>query len=647
MDKTLNVSLPQELKDLKIEAKPFLGWHYTSKSDLANNKSIGWVSSGDKLPDLQIVNPSPNVPDVLSIKSLVPSQLSAFYGFNKVRNLGQGQTIYIVDAYGNPNYQTDLDYFCAQFGLPKTTVDNYYVGGIPSWNTVTSATSADWMNWAYETNLDLQYAHAMAPSAKKVLITCLDPSWLYTGVYAAMTQLSATIFSLSFGSTESLNLPSSMSSLNDIVFKNQKAIFCVSSGDVGGITSFPATSPDVVSVGGSQLNGGSASNYWIAPGPLVETTWSAGGSGPSTTFAKPDYQTIFQTTSARYTPDISYNSGSPVPVYVTQPITNGVAGWGYFIGTSCAAPQMAALVARMASSGLLPQVNSRSAQNTFYNLASSNYNYFFNDITTGNNTRYTSTTGYDYATGLGSPIIGNIFNPVVVPAPTPSVTVTPSVTRAISTTPFVTSTPTLTVTPTVTVTPTKTSVITTALPVTPTATITPTPTVTKTTTPTPTSSSVAITPTVTPTLTKTPTPTVTSTSVNNVIQPSPTPSVTPNLQSPLPALSSFFTTPVAYPYYCIQNLKVSLSGSNIETAGSTLIALSGSTILGSSKVIDNPNYTKGYEMTVFSPVSSLTPINLAILDTSTYTIYNIAQTISLINGVTTGSVASPITVYTK
>jgi hypothetical protein len=841
MDNILTVSLPQELRDLNLQSKPLLGWHYTSKNDIVAGKTTGSVLNNDRLPELQKTNAVKPNADVLAIKSLLPSQLATFYGFNRIQNQGQGQTIYIVDAYGNPNYQKDLDYFCTQFNIPKTVVDNFYVGGIPDWNSVTPSTSALWLGWAYETNLDLQYAHAMAPSAKKVLITCLDDTWLYDGVYAALTQLSGSIFSLSFGSEELLTYASAYSSINDIVFKNKPAIFCVASGDTGGITSWPSTSPDVLSVGGSQLNGGSASNYWVAPGVFAETTWNFAGSGPSVVFPKPNYQTNFQPLTARWTPDISYNSGSPVPVYTTQPIVSGIAGWGYFTGTSCAAPQIAALIARQRSLGFLPNVNSTIAQQTFYSLASSNYNYYFNDIVTGNNTRFSAFSGYDPATGLGSPIVNNVLTFSFNPTPTPTVTrntlptPTPNVTRTRNTTPTPTptKTPTKTVTPTrtktpvLTVTPTKSSSIifqptptitkTAIVNVTPTATITTTPTKTPTVTPT-------VTPTSTSSISFQPTPTVTKTV--SVVTPTPTPNVTQtarvsalsstiqyiplfnnynwisftvmpssgdlkellsqttplsgdeiidadtdttlaiyttswqytqdynNLQigkgytyysvnnkiitatgltaslpftltikasswtpfgvpvnqtyqlssvfiNPinddavidqlsnmatyydgvwystasngyvlypnrgyqyynngnqktvtfssltslsLPPLSSFFTLPVNDRYYTTHNLKVALSGSYIENNDSTLIALSGSNVIGSAKISNFADFQKGYNLTVFAPVSSLSSINLAVLDTTSHNIYNIAEKVNLLDGTQNGTLSNPVVV---
>jgi len=754
MQQILNSTTLPEISTLTVETKPSLSWVYTSKNDLASGKKFGSVKNNDNLPELQQSFHSlalgGNTPhDVLSITSLLPSQLSAFYGFNRVQNQGQGQTIYIIDAYGSPYYQADLDKFCTQFNLPKTTVTNWYVGGVPSWSSVTSATSALWVGWAGETSLDLQYAHAMAPSANKVLITVVDSSngQLYAAIQAVIEQLSAKIISMSWGFDEAASVASgysaTLSGMNDFYFKGRPAIFCVSSGDTGGVVNFPSSCPDVLSVGGTQLNGGIASNYWVAPGPLTETTWSNAGSGPSGVFPRPDYQNNFNPLSAsRWTPDVSYNSGAAVPVYLTNPLTN-VGGWFYAGGTSAAAPQIAAVVARQLSSGILTNADSRSAQKTFYSLASSNYAFNFNDITTGNNKVYSAFQGYDAATGLGSPNVGNIFNPIVLPTPTPTSTKTPTPTPTktialvsptptntpsysrevpvvilVSPTPSATSnqiiippTPTITVTRTVTPTPTSTyNPIIGFLSPTPTGTVTktvtptptPTGTVTPTNTPTNTRGVTAVTPTLTPTSTPNAmplvTPTLTPTRTSNEIPlvtptvtrsitptntptnsptntptisgapllptPTPTGSVTPTKSSvPLtptptntptsvaltfPLLSSFFTTPVPYQYYSIHNISVNAdTRGTLESPNSTLVALSGSTVLGSAKISDGPNNTKVYQLLVFSPVSALNSIKLGILDTSLYTIWNINETINLVDGTVSGTVRSPIVVNVR
>ncbi len=78
---------------------------------------------------------------------------------------GAGQTILIVTAYGSPSIQQDLAQFDAENGLPDP----------PSFTIVNQQTqiapvgSGDLMTWAIETSLDVEYAHGMAPGAKIVL----------------------------------------------------------------------------------------------------------------------------------------------------------------------------------------------------------------------------------------------------------------------------------------------------------------------------------------------------------------------------------------------------------------------------------------------------------------------------------------------
>ena len=112
---------------------------------------------------------------------LTPTQIKAYYGINNITltggvvGSGQGQTIAIVDAYDNPdlvsssaaNFSTsDLHKFDTQFGLPEpagffTKVNQTGVqGSYPSAST----------GWAGEEDLDVEWAHALAPLAKIVLI---------------------------------------------------------------------------------------------------------------------------------------------------------------------------------------------------------------------------------------------------------------------------------------------------------------------------------------------------------------------------------------------------------------------------------------------------------------------------------------------
>ena len=69
-----------------------------------------------------------------------------------------GETIAIVDAYDDPNIQSDLNTFDTQFGLPATTVTRVNETGGTSYPASDSTGG-----WELEESLDVEWAHAMAP----------------------------------------------------------------------------------------------------------------------------------------------------------------------------------------------------------------------------------------------------------------------------------------------------------------------------------------------------------------------------------------------------------------------------------------------------------------------------------------------------
>jgi hypothetical protein len=119
---------------------------------------------------------------------------------------------------------------------------------------------------------------------------------------------------------------------------------------------------------------------------------------------------VTQTSSARATPDVAYDASpsTGVAVYDSIPYSGKTYGWLGVGGTSAGAPQWAALIAiadegRAANSQ--PAINSTSPQevmNVLYKNAGD-----FHDITSGTSTGqplYSAGVGYDYVTGLGSPM---------------------------------------------------------------------------------------------------------------------------------------------------------------------------------------------------------------------------------------------------
>jgi uncharacterized repeat protein (TIGR03803 family) len=321
-----------------------------------------------------------------------PQQMRHAYGFDQLNTTGQGQVIAIVDAYGSPTIQADLDTFCAAFGLPSTTVGVYFPQGQPAADS----------GWATETSLDVEWAHAIAPGAKIVLVAAQSANT--TDLFAAVdyaVSLGATQVSMSWTATE---YPSEGTS--DYHFNVPNVTFFASSGDFGSYISktnhsvsvnYPACSPYVVSVGGTTLALDPSNNI------SSETAWSynagtglGSGGGVSVYESAPSYQSGWWSGTKRGVPDVAYDAdpNTGVPVYMTG------AGWAQYGGTSMSAPQWAALSA-LANS--LRSQSISSAPSFLYSLATANYAGYYHDIISGNNGAYSAGPNYDLVTGLGSP----------------------------------------------------------------------------------------------------------------------------------------------------------------------------------------------------------------------------------------------------
>ena len=305
-----------------------------------------------------------------------PQQMRHAYGFDRLGATGAGQIIAIVDAYGSPTIQSDLNTFCAAFGIPSTTVQVYN----PQGQTTTDT------GWAGETSLDVEWAHAIAPDATIAVVASKSASTsdLLAAVDFAVN-LGAKQISMSWGGSEF-----STERNSDFHFNVPGVSFFASSGDSGAGVEYPAASPFVVSVGGTTLHLDTSNNV------SSETAWSGSGGGESAYEPLPGFQSGWYTGSRRGVPDVAYdaNPSTGVPVYQTS------QGWGQFGGTSMSAPQWAALFA-LANSLRASSIS--SAPSTVYSLANSSYAGYFRDIVSGSN-GHSAGPGYDLVTGLGSPL---------------------------------------------------------------------------------------------------------------------------------------------------------------------------------------------------------------------------------------------------
>ncbi len=311
---------------------------------------------------------------------LSPATIKSVYSFSTSSTAGSGWTIGIIDAYDDPTAESDLGVFSSQYGLPAcTTANGCFKKVNQNGGTKYPRTNS---GWALEISLDVQWAHAIAPGAKILLVEASSNS--FTNLMAAedYAKTHAQYVSNSWGGSESSGETS-----YDSHFVQSGVSFFVSAGDSGLPAQYPSASPNVISVGGTTLHF-SGSTF------TSETGWSSGGGGCSAYETATSAQTSFSQYGQvncggkRATPDVSLDAdpASGVSVYDSTPY-NGQSGWFTVGGTSASSPMWAA---RSADSGQIV--------NSAYVYAN---NITYRDITSGNNGA-PCLVGYDLCTGRGS-----------------------------------------------------------------------------------------------------------------------------------------------------------------------------------------------------------------------------------------------------
>lgn len=319
-----------------------------------------------------------------------PSQIKKAYGIDDDFGTGKGKTIAIVVAYGSPYIKNDLEVFNEQFDLPSAnlTIKNL---GTQSLN----------LDWALETTLDVEWAHAMAPDARILLVAAAsDYSFDLFEAMEYAVDSGADIISMSWGCYEKADF-----SKAEEYFSDSSAIFVAAAGDDGAGAIWPASSPLVIAVGGTTLKLDSSGNR------ISETAWSDSGGGVSKFETAPSWQNIFGiSTTKRAMPDISFlaDPTTGVSVYCSVKNSKNSSGWYVLGGTSLGAPACAGIIADLNEDTEYIQDAS-----SFYDLAgttsyTNSYNCF-NDIQSGSN-GYKALRGFDLVTGLGTPKCDNILD---------------------------------------------------------------------------------------------------------------------------------------------------------------------------------------------------------------------------------------------
>ena len=321
-------------------------------------------------------------------------------------------------------------------------------------------------SWTIETSLDVEWAHAIAPGANIVLVVASTSSGnaINNAEAAAIAAYPGAVFSQSFGIPEIFltgnGNPGQVKQAQQN-YANGVAVgdtFFASAGDTGAtfgfqtqMSNFPSSDLHNVGVAGTQglpynatgtlmpcptsapfsctsglsayhgpcVLGRTVAPNCVADGYGGEQVWNepsfcvATGGAQSLLFGVPSYQAGLGLSSRG--PDVTYNAaidGGVLTVY------SGLGFPALFIvgGTSAGSPQWAGIAAlanqarASLDKGPIGDLNP-----VLYNIYhSTRYSSDFHDITVGNDqlvgtpVGYAATTGYDVASGIGSPVVSQL-----------------------------------------------------------------------------------------------------------------------------------------------------------------------------------------------------------------------------------------------
>lgn len=377
-----------------------------------------------------------------------PAQIRAIYGLppipadlsnltpEQAADLGAGQTIYILTAFDAPNVLADLKRFNDTFGLPQCRYFDAGTSGGPLPPAPMNECTISIVNvkigrvvsqkfkynnaWAKEATMDIQWAHATAPLARIVLLQGINN---FVNTFADSLNISARMgpgaVSMSFVAGEMFTYTEKY----EVFFRGNGMTYLAASGDWGYQGNWPATSPNVLAIGGTTLNG-------MTNGVRQEVAWSKTGGGYSQYFPAPTYQTglpdapvttvrraVNKFVKPRSTSDIAFNADPYTGQFTVFTPLGRSPTWYSMGGTSIGTPQIAGLVTIANAHRVLngkqhvgkfhPKLYSEmgpgvgAMTNTFVDVKGGK---------NGNCSLCTAGDGYDLPTGWGTPNSTNFVN---------------------------------------------------------------------------------------------------------------------------------------------------------------------------------------------------------------------------------------------
>jgi subtilase family serine protease len=332
-----------------------------------------------------------------------PAQLRAAYDV-PAGVTGAGRTIVVIAGFQSTAVVADLAAFSGELGLPAPTPQNFQVV-TPDGTTPFNPLDPVQFAWALEESTDVEWAHAIAPDAKLVLVeakTGGDADLLSAMKYAIDNNL-GDVISMSFSEAESCPTAEFLADEHAAFGRAiaQGITLVAASGNNGPLqrdcnnnlvraVGTPASDPLVTAVGGTDLTADPSSGAYES-----ESGWVLSGGGFSSVYSRPGYQAPFQKDNkARGVPDVAWSASQ---FHTTLIRFHG--RFGPQAGTSVATAEWAGVVALADQAaghrlGLLNEL--------LYHAAKSNgESDRFHDISSGKR-------AWDAVTGLGTPDVANL-----------------------------------------------------------------------------------------------------------------------------------------------------------------------------------------------------------------------------------------------
>jgi kumamolisin len=341
-----------------------------------------------------------------------------------------GQKIAIAEFGEVAYFPDDVAYFCAYMGRKAPNVNAVPVNILPltavQYFALPDQARADVFVPDVEVTMDVQIVAALCPAAEiSVYYATCDANGWYC-LIDRVIQDRPVALSINWGGPEDvfddqgLWTLAGLQKINDKLNEARLAgiTVCVSAGDDASAdgmydgrahVDFPASSPHVLSVGGTMFSGQQEVVWWQPPGFRDAGGGSSGG-GVSTVFDRPAWQTVDVSSinpgsiKGRIVPDVAALAGPPL-YWLWVSSLGGLAPVGG--GTSAAAPVWASLVARI-NAALPVDKQQRFITPLLYqnNVGTQG----FTDIISGNNfcyvyggNGYSAGAGFDAVTGWGVP----------------------------------------------------------------------------------------------------------------------------------------------------------------------------------------------------------------------------------------------------